>query len=76
MEPIKHGNRELAKYLGCSLRTASRLAQAMKKAGVVREVLRGSPPREVNEWFPQDVREYLRQEGMKKFLGKSSDGSA
>jgi hypothetical protein len=58
-ETAREGNRELARFLNCSLRTACRLVKRMKDLGVVFEAYRGRPPRRVNIWFPSRVQAYM-----------------
>lgn len=58
-EVAEEGNRKLAKFLGCSQRTACRLVKEMKEIGVVFEQFRGRPPQKVNMWFPSVVKSFM-----------------
>lgn len=67
-EVAREGNRELARFLGMSLRSTSRLVREMKEIGVVFEVLKRLPPRpgkkigpmqRVNCWFPSRVMAFM-----------------
>ena len=58
-EVAREGNRELAKFMGKSLRTVGRLMPSMINCGAVIPMLRGKPPRRVNIWFESSVKRFM-----------------
>lgn len=67
-EVVRTGNRELARFLGVSLRTACRYAKDMRKAGVIFQMRCGT--RTVNRWFPSAVMRFMAVRQIKKDNGE------
>ncbi len=67
MDEVAHeGNQELARFLGCSLKTACRYAKGMRRVGVVfkwRKTYIAANGKQrmttVNKWFPSRVMAYM-----------------